>query len=78
MASAHWAVVVVDSTLVVRQLVALPAAVAPSVARQAGVWVQLEHKALQVETPAVETSTLLQAAAAAQAVQVTTLPALDN
>ena len=72
-ASAHWAVVAAGSTLVVHQLLALPAAVALSAARQAGVRVLLERKALRVETPAVETSTLPQAAAAAQVVQATTL-----
>ena len=56
------------STLVVRQLLALPAAVALSAAQQAGVWVLLERKAMRVETPAVETSTLPQAAAAVRAV----------
>ena len=56
----------------VRQLLALLAAVELLAARQAGVWVLREHKALQVETPAVETSTPVPAVAVALAVPALT------
>ena len=56
----------------VPQLLAHLEAGALSATRQAGVWVPREHKDLQVETPAVETSTPVPAVAVALAVPALT------